>query len=409
VRNGLGQSAQTAVSKTCFVLALMQPFSPTIIAHRFEQIFGAAPDLTVNAPGRINLIGEHTDYNGGFVMPAAINKSIVVAISRREDSELHLYSTDFNTHCIINQADRKPSTDWWTYVLGVADQFLTSGHAITGFNLVVGGNVPFGAGLSSSAALESGVALAINSLYELGLNRLELAKLAQKAEQQYAGVQCGIMDMFASLMGKKDAVIQLDCNTLEYHYRPLKLSHHCLVLLNSNVKHQLANSAYNNRRQACEQGVAFISEAEGNGINSLRHATIAQLKTHVLPKDALVYQRCLYVIQENERVLQACAALDDGDLPAFGRAMFASHRGLSLQYEVSCAALDFLVQHMAQSSTVLGARMMGGGFGGCTINLVEKAAADELIAGAAAAYAETFGTELTAYMVAIEDGVSIID
>lgn len=358
------------------------------------------------SPGRVNLLGEHTDYNEGYVLPAAIDKNIYIAISKRADDAIHLYAVDFKESYTVTLDNlQKAQKHWPNYILGVVDQLLKKGFRLSGFNLVIDGDVPIGAGLSSSAAVECATIFALNDLFALGMSRLEMVPLAQQAEHVFAGVKCGIMDQFASMFGKKDHVIKLDCRSLEYKYVPLKLEGYKLVLFNTNVKHNLAASAYNDRRQQCEKGVSMIAVHQPEVV-SLRDANMAMLKKYVEPFEPLIYQRCKYVIQENERLLGACEDLERGDLTALGKKMFETHQGLSYLYEVSCKELDFLVEYVKRVPGVAGARMMGGGFGGCTINLVEEAVIEKLSADISKAYQETMNLPLTVYIASVENGTS---
>ncbi|MFD2286729.1 galactokinase [Pedobacter petrophilus] len=373
----------------------------------FRDVFQTEPVL-VKSPGRINIIGEHTDYNEGFVMPAAINKAIYVAVSKREDDEIHLYSESYQASYQSSVAAIEISDlGWANYVLGVADQIVKRGYKIAGFNLYLDGNVPLGAGLSSSAALECATAFAIDYLNDLQISQMDLALISQKAEHVFAGVNCGIMDQFASVFGKKDHAVLLDCRSMEYEYIPLKLDGYKFVLLNTNVKHSLADSAYNKRRLQCEQGVAWIKMHHPE-VNSLRDADLKILKDYVEPKDTEVYQKCKFVVEEIARIQQAAAALKQGNLVALGELMLATHEGLSKEYEVSCKELDFLVNYVKNLDYVLGARMMGGGFGGCTINIVKDEEIDSLIATVSTLYSKEFGLTLDTYIVETANGSELI-
>ncbi|AZI27414.1 galactokinase [Pedobacter sp. G11] len=374
----------------------------------FRKIFQTEPVL-IKSPGRINIIGEHTDYNDGFVMPAAINKAIYVAVSQRDDQEIHLYSESYQQKHIasIDQIE-KTDKSWANYILGVADQIKKRGLQFSGFNLYLDGNVPLGAGLSSSAALECATAFAIKHLNNLDISQMDLALISQKAEHEFAGVNCGIMDQFASVFGKKDQAVMLDCRSMKYEYIPLKLDGYKLVLLNTNVKHSLADSAYNERRSQCEQGVAWIKEHEP-AVNSLRDVNLELLEKHVKPKDSQVYQKCAFIVKEIDRVVKAADQLANGNLNALGNLMFATHEGLSKDYEVSCKELDFLVDFVKDFDGVLGARMMGGGFGGCTINIVKDDRIDSLIDQIKIAYSNSFDLNLEAYVVETGDGSSLVD
>lgn len=365
--------------------------------------------LTVKAPGRINLIGEHTDYNEGFVMPAAIQKAATVYIEKREDSTIHLFAEDLKESYTLNlDTVTKSSKDWANYIIGVIAQFQKVVRIPKGFTLRLKSDVPIGAGLSSSAAIECAVAFAINELFSLGLDRMQLTKMAQKAEHEYAGVLCGIMDQFASMFGKKDQVILLDCKTMHYQYYPLKLANYDIVLLDTQIKHALASSEYNTRRAECEQGISLIQQRYPS-TKSLREVSMDMLNECVDSSQMTkVYNRCKYVIAEIERTQAAAKDLQEGQLAAFGQKMFATHDGLSLLYEVSCPELDFLVKEVKDNPNVIGARMMGGGFGGCTINLIKKEATASVVQKLVASYHKTFQKNLLSYEVNIDDGASIL-
>lgn len=365
--------------------------------------------LTVKAPGRINLIGEHTDYNEGFVMPAAIQKAATVSIEQRTDRAIHLFAEDLqDTYILSLDTVTKSSKDWANYIIGVIAQFQKVSNIPTGFTLRLKSDVPIGAGLSSSAAIECAVAFAINELFAMGFDRMQLTKMAQKAEYEYAGVLCGIMDQFASMYGKKDQVILLDCKTMEYQYYPLQLEHYDIVLLDTQIKHALASSEYNTRRQECEQGINFIHQ-QYPSVNSLRDASMDILNEMVDQKKySKVYNRCKYVIEEIERTQAAALDLKEGRLEAFGQKMYATHEGLSNLYEVSCPELDFLVNELKENPNVIGARMMGGGFGGCTINLIKKEATASVVQKLVASYHKTFQKNLLTYEVNIDDGARIL-
>ena len=372
----------------------------------FIERFQEQP-IIFRSPGRVNILGEHTDYNEGFVLPAAIDKNIYIAVSKRSDNTINLYATDFAESFTGDiQHVEKTKTQWANYILGVVDQLQKKGYVLTGFNAVVDGDVPIGAGLSSSAALECATIFALNELFELGLDRLMMVPLAQKAEHVFAGVHCGIMDQFASMFGKQDHVIKLDCRSLEYEYVPFKLDGYKILLLNTNVKHNLAASEYNTRRMQCEKGVSFIRQHYPD-VKSLRDVTVDMLKQFVEPFDPLVYQRCKYVVQENGRLAEACEDLKRGDIKSLGAKMYQTHNGLRYFYDVSCKELDFLVEYVKNIPEVAGARMMGGGFGGCTINLVQENAIDKLVKDISLAYEEAVNLPLTAYIASIENGTGI--
>jgi len=377
------------------------------IIERFKSSFGTTP-LVVRSPGRVNLLGEHTDYNNGFVLPAAIDKAIYMGVSRRDDHLIHIISQDLDLSYMGDLREIRPSSlHWPDYILGVLQQLQMQGNVIGGFNCVFGGDIPLGAGMSSSAALECATAFAMNELFGLGVDPLTMVRLSQRAENQFVGVQCGIMDQFASMFGRRNHVIRLDCQSLDYEYVPFNTEGIRIVLLDTNVKHSLASSEYNTRRQQCEAGVKLI-QAHEPGVKSLRDATPAMLEQYVAPADALVYQRCRYVVEENLRLLAASTDLKQGDMASFGRKMFATHEGLSKLYEVSCPELDFLVDQVKEDSGVIGARMMGGGFGGCTINLVKEEAIAGLIERVTPAYAAAMNLELKVYIGQIENGTSLL-
>jgi len=374
----------------------------------FHEHFKAEP-LIVRSPGRINIIGEHTDYNEGFVLPAAIDKAAYIAMSLRNDDEIHLLAHDLYETFSTNISDLKPVGDvsWPNYLLGSAEQFLKKGIPLKGFNAVLSSDVPIGAGLSSSAAVECATFFSLNELLQTNIDRLSMVQMAQKAEHEFASVMCGIMDQFASMMGKKDYVIKLDCRSLEYEYVPFILDGIKVLLLNTNVKHSLASSEYNTRRKECETAVKWVNEHVG-GIKSLRNVTQEMLSSYVLPKDELIYKRSCYVVQEIERLTQGCKDLQRGDLIALGKKMFATHDGLSKMYGVSCKELDWLVDKVRNNDNVIGARMMGGGFGGCTINLVKEHAIEELVASLKPDYEKEMELPLTYYVASIENGTEVI-
>lgn len=380
------------------------------LTQKFKDHFGDFPTLLVRAPGRINLIGEHTDYNNGFVLPAAIDKAIYFAISSRDDKKCILYAYDLNDSYEFSLDNiQKSEKGWANFLIGVLAEILEKGKQInTGFNVIFGGDVPLGAGLSSSAAVECGIGFALNRLYNLELSKLDLALIAQQAEHKYAGVNCGIMDMFASIHGKANSVIKLDCQDLSFEYFPFNFPNYTLILCNTDVKHNLGDSEYNQRRTECEEGIRILQFAFPQ-VDSLRDATIPMLRSQADKLPPIVFQRCKYVIEEIERVYVACKALENNDLKTFGQKMYETHEGLSHDYQVSCLELDFLVEHSQNFEAVVGARMMGGGFGGCTLNLVETSAADEFIKNISLAYHETFNIHLQSYIVNISNGVEELE
>lgn len=378
------------------------------IANRYYDVFQRKATHIVRSPGRINIIGEHTDYNEGFVLPTAIDKAIYVAVEKREDDIIRLYAEDFNELFEIQLADIHPVAQGWpNYVLGVVDQFIQRALPLGGFNMYVDGDVPLGAGLSSSAALECAAAYALNVLFDLQIDRVDIAKIGQLAEHNYAGVKCGIMDQFASVMSKAGNVVKLDCRDLSFSYKPLELGEYAILLLNTNVKHSLASSAYNDRRSACEAGVKLVQAARPD-VRSLRDISFQDLETFVKPVETDIYAKCRFVLEENKRLHDACDALERGDLDELGAQLYHAHEGLSEVYEVSCKELDFLVDYVKGFPEVLGARMMGGGFGGCTINLVRTSFQDLLIERLVPIYKKEFGLDLTAIKVVPSNGTELL-
>ena len=364
--------------------------------------------LLVRSPGRINLIGEHTDYNEGFVLPAAIDKAVYLALTPRADDLINLHAIDLQADFKTTLGEiRKSDHSWTNYILGVAAEFIKKGVPLRGFDAGLVSDIPIGSGLSSSAAVECAMALALNEYLQTAFERFTLARMAQTAEHEYAGVQCGIMDQFASMFGKKNRAIRLDCRSLEYEYLPIELRGIAIVLFDSGIKHELASTEYNTRRLQCEAGVSFIREFNPE-IKSLRDADPEMLDTYVAGRDPVVYRRCRYVLEENKRLSDACKDLQKGDIAAFGRELFASHTGLSKSYEVSCKELDFLVELVRGNKGVLGARMMGGGFGGCTLNLVREESLEKLKEQVEDAYYTFSGIRLKTYIASIEEGTAII-
>ncbi len=379
---------------------------PKSIRNKFKEFFGQEA-LIFRSPGRINLIGEHLDYNMGFVLPSAINKAIWLGIQKRDDDAVCLYSLDFDDDFQTNIQNIFPSGKLWPdYILGVIAQIQKSHSLKHGFNLVFGGDIPPGAGLSSSAALECATAFALNELFGLDLEKIDLVRIAQAAENEFVGVKCGIMDQFASVFGKKEHLIRLDCRSLEYIHVPFHINNIKILLFDTRVKHSLADSAYNERREQCEKGVSILREFYPE-VNSLRDANQKMLDTYVKEVDETVYRRCTYVVSEIKRLLEGCKDLENDDLISFGKRMFETHAELKVLYEVSCNELDLLVDLVKDNPDVIGARMMGGGFGGCTINLVKAEAAKGIIKKVFDAYLSKTGTEMLVYEVEIENGTGI--
>lgn len=383
-------------------------YSITDTQKKYQQLFG--PDfLLVRSPARINLIGEHTDYNDGFVMPAAIDRETMFAIGPSSDGTSVIHATMYNESFTVDITNPLPvsSPKWANYLLGVLKQFLIRGHSIKPFSCVFGGNIPLGAGLSSSASVECGFAFALNTLNDLDVPRIELIKMAQWAEHNYAGVKCGIMDQFASMMGAANQVIVLDCRSLEYSYSPLELTDYAIVLCDTKVKHSLVDSEYNTRRSECEQGVAILQK-HYSGITSLRDVSEAMVVKHRDELPGKVFDRCLYIVQEIDRVQKAGKDLKAHDLEAFGKKMFETHEGLSKRYEVSCPELDFLVEQAKGLPGVIGARMMGGGFGGCTINLVKRNEVESFVQTIRESYKKTFAIDMDHYVVKVSEGTGLV-
>jgi len=378
------------------------------VLSSFGKKFNGTP-LVVCSPGRINLIGEHTDYNMGYVLPASIDRAIYLAIRANDENIIRLHSTDMEPEFYENSvADvyEKTGVDWADYIIGVVDQMQKAGYKIGGFDCVFGGDVPIGAGLSSSAALEGGIAYGLSELFELELTRMEMAKISMKAENEFVGVQCGIMDQFASLHGREHQVIKLDCRSLDFEYYPFEWSDLRVLLCDTNVRRTLAGSEYNIRREQCETGVGIIKKSHSQ-VESLRDVTQEMLSAHKKEMDDVVFRRCSYVLNENERVSKTCEALLNNDLQEFGRFMYASHYGLRDYYEVSCQELDILVEATEKLDGVLGSRMMGGGFGGCTINLVEMDELDKSIDIIRSVYKQKTGANPDFHVVNIGQGTHI--
>ena len=377
------------------------------IRTQFERLFEKQPVLVAAAPGRVNLIGEHTDYNQGFVLPGAVGKRIYVALAPNTSGVLNVYANQYRERFSFSLNDIHPVKGWPTYLLGMIQQFLEKGKRIGGMDIWVGGDVPLGAGMSSSAALCSAFGFAMNEYLGWGMTRLELALAGQKTEHQFAGVKCGIMDQFASLHGRSGHVIKLDCRSLDYEYIPFDFPHYKIVLINTMVSHSLAGSEYNLRRAQCEEGVAILKKHYPS-VSSLRDVGIDQLERNSVELPQKVYQRCHFIIQENNRLLEGCRLLEKGDLRSFGALMFAAHEGLSSEYEVSCPESDYLVGRARTFEGVMGARQMGGGFGGCTINIVKDDQVERFIRCIQEAYLREFGKNPEAYITEIEDGAKIL-
>ena len=372
------------------------------IRDKFAALYGEAGTL-YTSPGRINLIGEHTDYNGAFVFPGAIDKAMVAEIRPNGTDRVRAFALDLDESAEFGlKEEDAPSQSWARYIFGVCREIQKRGGKIAGFDTVFAGDVPLGAGMSSSAALESTFAFALDDLFSLGLSKWDMAKIGQATEHNYCGVKCGIMDQFASVFGKAGKLLRLDCKSFEYEEHPFDPKGYRLLLVDSCVKHELASSAYNKRRESCENVVATLAKRYPE-IKFLRDASFAQLeevKDEVSEED---YKRAAYVIGEVERVLAVCEALDKGDYATVGEKMYETHHGMSKLYEVSCEELDFL-NDLAREFGVTGSRVMGGGFGGCTINLLKEELHDSFIAEVKKHYEAKYGIQPKFYDVVISDG-----
>lgn len=374
----------------------------------FKEQFGHTPQMMIQAPGRINLIGEHTDYNNGLVLPAAINKYTWFAISFNESSKVRFWAANLSQGFEGESSHlEKTELGWVNYLLGILDQFQRNGTPVSGIDCVFGGNLPVGAGMSASAALETGFAMAINEHLGTGFSRPEIAKLAMQASHSFSEIPCGIMDQFAVLMGQDASFFKLDCRSLEYEYFPADLGDYTLVLIDSKVKHALVDSAYVTRVEECRSGVSAIKEVHP-AVHSLRDVTVDMLQIFAASLDPVVYRRCQYVVTENDRVLQTTQALQEKHIESVGELLLATHKGLRDDYEVSCPEIDLLVDFAIQFPGAIGSRIMGGGFGGCTLNLVKKEVETSFILEALAHYKAKTGVEGIHHSVDISSGVTIL-
>ena len=372
------------------------------ITQAFKNKFKVQPSVFWS-PGRINLIGEHIDYNDGYVLPGAIDKGICYAITLNGTATYNFYAVDYDKSLSITPDEIKKSDGWKNYVLGVINEFLKLGKEVKGFDCAFGGNIANGAGISSSAAVEGGMAFSINELMGFGLNRKQMALLCQRAEHNFPGVMCGIMDQYANMYGKEGHVMLLDCQSVTHDYVPFNLTGSTLVLINTKVHHNLASSAYNERRQQCETGLKIMQEKAG--IHSFRDVSdSAMLLEFKEEMGDIVYQRCLYVVEEILRTKKAALLLKQNDIEGFGKLMFQTHDGLKNLYNVSCNELDFLVDFASKNDNIIGARLMGGGFGGCTINIIKNDGKENFLKEAASAYKNEFNIDADIYEVKIMDG-----
>ncbi|SEN64755.1 galactokinase [Flavobacterium sp. CF108] len=374
----------------------------------FEKSFGTKPDKVVLSPGRINIIGEHIDYNDGFVLPAAIDKVICFAFEKNNSKKSKVIAIDLNEEFEIDLTQEVKLSDvvWTNYIRGVIKQLQDNGYSFEGFNCVFSSNIPVGSGLSSSAALECGTLFGIKQLFDLKIEKVDIALLGQKAEH-WVGINCGIMDQFSSVHGLENKVIKLDCNTLDFEYHNADFKDYSLILMDSNVKHSLFTSEYNTRRIECEQGLAIIKNNFPE-VKSFRDCSEEQLLSIQDKISETVFKRVHFVVKEINRVIKACEALDKGDIELLGQLLFETHYGLSQEYEVSCAELDMLVDTAKADDAIIGSRVMGGGFGGCTINLIKKGHENQVKSKFSNLYLDTFGIELKFYDVKISNGTTLL-
>ncbi len=372
----------------------------------YAEQFGGTPELLVSAPGRVNLIGEHTDYNDGFVLPMAIDKKIAIGGAVRDDETVCLYSLNFESKEEFSVSSLHKENSWTDYLKGVIDQFLKVGHAVKGFNAVLDGNIPLGAGLSSSAAIEVATAFFLAQVNGINIQAEEMAKLCQQAENQFVGMNCGIMDQFISRLGQENHALYLDCRDLSYEHIPCGLGEYIVVMCNSNVEHKLVDSAYNERRAQCEEGVRLL-QTKLPEITALRDVTSAQLEEQAALLSPVVYQRCRHVVTENERVGGAVSALRQGNIEAFGQLLNQSHVSLRDDYEVSCEEVDHLVEIAQHIEGTAGSRITGGGFGGCTVNLVKESALEHFQNVIVEEYGKRTGITAEIYTSKAEDGARV--
>jgi galactokinase len=375
----------------------------------FKKKFGSASEIVVLSPGRINIIGEHIDYNDGYVLPAAIDKIICFAMAKNNSNKSSIVAIDLNDEFEIELDDDIVLNEkvWTNYLRGVFNQLKINNFKFEGINCVFSSNIPVGSGLSSSAALECGFLYGINNLFNLNIKSVDIALMSQKAEH-WVGINCGIMDQFSSVLGLENKVIRIDCKTLDFEYHNADFRDYSLILFDSNVKHSLFASAYNRRREECEEGLKIIKSnfPEVTSYRDCNESQVLSLKHH-MSED--VFKRSYFVVNEIGRVIKACDALDQGKIEELGKLMYETHEGLSQQYEVSCEELDFLVDNVKNENAVVGSRLMGGGFGGCTINLLRKGKEERVKSDLSKKYLDTFGIELKIYEVKIGNGTSLFD
>lgn len=382
------------------------------VTDAFIQQFHAKPQFVVRAPGRVNLIGEHTDYNEGFVFPTAIDREMIIAATPNGSDEIVAYSLDYQETDRFNlsgigKSDEHP---WADYLRGVLSTLQKRKFVVSGFNAVLAGNVPQGAGLSSSAAYEVAVVTLCNEIDELSIGGKDVALIAQQAENEFVDMQCGIMDQFISALGQEDAALMIDCRSLDYRAVPLKLSErgYSIVITNSGVRRGLVDSEYNARRSECADGVKLLSKLTGRNLNSLRDIEIGEFETHSGQLPAKVVQRCRHVISENKRVIDAVSALESSDLERFGKLMNQSHVSLRDDFEVSCSEVDQLVELSQKHPGVLGARMTGAGFGGCTVAIIANDAVDSFRKSVIPQYEKQTGRKTEIYVCASTAGAQLL-
>ncbi len=375
----------------------------------FREKVGRRLDrVIVRSPGRVNLIGEHTDYNEGFVLPASIDRALIFVVSARNDGLCCFYAADLKDEFSVALTSiERTQKGWPNYLLGVIEELKKMGLSIPGCDVVFGGDIPIGAGMSSSAAVECGFAFALNQLFNFGISSMELVKLGQRCENNFVGLNCGIMDQFVNIFGEDRKVLKIDCRSLAFEYFPFERDDLALVLCETEAKRSLASSEYNIRRRQCETGVGILQKHKRE-IRSLRDVSPELLNEHRNEMEPIIFQRCAYVVGENQRVLQACEDLHRNDFRAFGGQMYLSHSGLRDGYQVSSPDLDFLVDAASSIDGVLGARMMGAGFGGCTINLVEQKGVDNFVEEMKKSYRHRTGKESNVYVTHIQSGTCLL-
>jgi galactokinase len=373
-----------------------------------EKVGKRRERVVVRSPGRVNLIGEHTDYNEGFVLPASVDKAMIFVVSPRTDGLCYFYATDLRDEFSVSiSAIQRTPKGWPNYLLGVIEEIKKLGFEVPGCDVVFGGDIPIGAGMSSSAAVECGFAFALNRLFDFGISRMDIVKLGQRSENNFVGLNCGIMDQFVNIFGEDKKVLKIDCRSLDYEYFPFERNDLAIVLCETEAKRSLASSEYNIRRQQCEMGVKVLQNHRPE-IRSLRDVSPEFLNEHRVEMDPVAFQRCAYVVAENGRVLKACEDLHRNDFRAFGEQMYRSHSGLRDGYQVSSLDLDFLVESASSIDGVLGARMMGAGFGGCTINLVEQSSVDTFVEEMKNRYRQRTGKVSNVYVTHIQSGTCLL-